>query len=182
MRRYIFWVSILAVILIASGCWFIFVDDLMNPNSNEAAKETAKQSECIVKLDINRDGNIFKDKNFGDKVKVIDKRFSELVILDATNPKDYADKGGEKVGKLISLSNVDYRDAAVYLVRNQILKTYVHLGSKVCLSDEKGDKLDTLYVAYFIGTHEFCTNECETAELNFRVMIEKDSGYIYLTK
>lgn len=179
MRRYLFSIIIFVVVIITSGCWLKPVDDL----AENKVKEAAKQSECLVKLDIYRDGNSFKDKNFGDKIKVDDKRFGELTLLDATKPKNYVDGGGEKVGKIVEkLSGAGYRDAAVYLVKNQILKTYVHLGSKVCLADSNIDKLDTLYVAHFTGTHEFCTNECETEELDFRVMIEKDSGFIYLAK
>lgn len=178
MRYYILGTTIIISTIFVSGCWFKPIDDL----ANNKVEETIKQPECLAKLDIYRDDSVFKDKNFGDKIKVDDKRFSGLTLLDATKPKEYADGGGEKVGKLANLSDINYRDMAVYLVKNQILKTYVHLGSKVCLVDENKDKLDTLYVAHFIGTHEFCTNECETEDLDFRVMIEKDSGFIYLAK
>lgn len=175
MRSHIFLIAILAVVLIAPGCW-------SNKPSDDIVAETPKQQECLIQLDISRDDNAFEDKNFGDTIKVDDQRFSELTKLDATRPKDYADGGGEKVGKLANLSGVDYRDVAVYLIKNQILQTYWHLGSKVCLADEMTDKLDTEYAAHFTGTHEYCTNECETGELDFRVMIEKDSGFIYLVK
>ncbi|OGH71500.1 MAG: hypothetical protein A3G00_02820 [Candidatus Magasanikbacteria bacterium RIFCSPLOWO2_12_FULL_43_12] len=182
MRRYIFLFSLFAVVLIASGCWFKPADDLAKSNDSNKIEEAGKQPDCLFQLDIHRDDNAFKEKNFGDKINVDDQRFSELALLDATKPKEYADGGGEQVGKLVNLSGVDYQDAAIYLVKNQVLKTYVHLGSKVCLVEENTDKLDTLYAAHFIGTHEFCTNECETEELDFRVMIEKDSGFIYLAK
>ncbi|MFA4891152.1 MAG: hypothetical protein WC604_02255 [Candidatus Gracilibacteria bacterium] len=179
MRNHILPTAILlVVVLIAPGCSI----NPVKPTSDDIVTETTKQQECLVQLDISRDDNPFRDKSFGDIVKVDDQRFSELTKLDATRPEDYADKGGEKVGKLVDLSDVDYRDAAVYLVKNQILQTYWHLGSKVCLADEMTDKLDTLYAAHFTGTHEYCTNECETGELDFRVMIEKDSGFIYLAK
>ena len=177
MRFYIVAGSILVVGLLVLG-WFGFV---YNTKDNEIGKNI-QQAECLVKLNISRDDNAFAKNNFGDKVKVVDNRFSELTLLDATKPKDYADKGGEQVGKLLGSKNIDYRDATVYLIKNQILKTYWHLGSRVCLADENIDKLDTLYSAHFIGTHEFCTNECETEALDFRVMIEKDSGFIYLAK
>lgn len=177
MNRHIFLVAILAVVLIVPGC----SDNSVKPDNNNIVAETTKQ-ECLVQLDISRDDNAFRDKNFGDTIKVDDQRFSELTKLDATKPEDYANKGGEKVGKLTTLSDIDYRDVALYLVKNQILQTYWHLGSKVCLTDEKTDKLNTLYAAHFTGTHEYCTNECETGELDFRVMIEKDSGFIHLAK
>lgn len=176
MRRYL--VLITVIVLIAFGFWFNF---FYNTEDNEIEKNM-QETKCLVQLNISRNDNAFANKNFGDKVKVNDSRFSELIILDATRPKNYSDKGGEQVGKLKNLSKADFRDAAVYLVKNQILKTYWHLGSKVCLIDENTDKLDTLYVAHFTGTHEFCTNECETEELDFRVMMEKDSGFIYLAK
>ena len=182
VRRYILSITIAAIAIIASGCWFKPANNLIKSENYGEAEKIAKPQECLVRLDISRDDNAFKDKNFGDRVKVDDQRFGELAILDATNPKDYVDGGGEQVGKLMNLSGVDYRDATVYLVKNQVLKTYWHLGSKVCLTDEITDKPDTLYAAHFVGIHEFCTNECETGELDFRVMIEKDSGYIYLTK
>ena len=170
------------IVLTVSGCWLKPANDLVKLDETNQVEKKTKQSECLVQLDINRDDNSFKEKNFGDKVKIDYPRFGELTLLDATKPKNYVDSGGEQVGKLIDLKEVDYRDVAVYLVKNQILKTYIHLGSKVCLADEATDKLDTLYVAHFTGTHEFCTNECGTEDLDFRVMIEKDSGFIYLAK
>lgn len=181
MRYLVFCVVVLAAALTVSGCWFKASGNQVGQAGEKTGKDAIDGSKCLVSLEISRDDNNFKDKNFGDKVAVDDPRFGELTILDATNPKDSA-TGGEKVGKLVNLTGVDYRDVAVYLVKNQILKTYLHLGSKVCLAGELTDKLDTEYLARFIGTHEFCTNECETGELNFWVMIEKDSGFIYLTK
>ncbi len=180
MRRNIFLFIILVVVLALGGYLY-----LIKISGLGEAGQATDQPDCTVRLEVSRDDNIFKNKNFGDKIKVEDNRFDGLVLLDATKPKDYANGGGEKIGKLTtpsSLVGFDYRDVAVYLVKNQILKTYWHLGSKVCLADENTDKLDTLYVAHFIGTHEVCTNECETEELDFRVMIEKDSGFIYLAK
>lgn len=176
MRRY--FILVIVIVLIAFGFWFKFI----YKNADNEVDKNVSETKCLVQLNISRDDNAFANKNFGDKVKVNDSRFSELTILDATRPKEYSDKGGEQVGKLKNLSKVDFRGAAVYLVKNQILKTYWHLGAKVCLADENTDKLDTLYAAHFIGTHEFCTNECETEALDFRVMIEKDSGFIYLAK
>lgn len=181
MYRYISLVLILAIVITLSGCRLRPANSLVKQNYEKTGRDAVGVSECLVRLEISRNDNIFKDKNFGDKVRVKDPRFGELTIIDATAPKDSA-TGGEKVGKLINPSGIDYRDAAVYLVKNQILRTYWHLGSKLCLVGELSDKLDTEYAARFVGTHEFCTNECETSALDFWVMIKKDSGFIYVTK
>ena len=72
MRRYLFLVSILAVVLITSGCWLKPAYDLTKPNDYGETGKTTDQPECLVQLEIYRDGNAFKDKNFGDKINVDD--------------------------------------------------------------------------------------------------------------
>lgn len=111
---------------------------------------------------------------------VNNKYFGDLRIADATQLNL-----GENIpiGKVkdLSFSALKLRDIAKFLLEAKIINTYWHLGSKLCLKEEKESMDSTEYGAFFTGSHEYCTNECVEDPLNFIIKINKENGDITLS-
>lgn len=69
------------------------------------------------------------------------------------------------------------REVVLLLLRTNVVETYHHLHSNICLVDE-GTGEDNLYEARFSATHEYCTNECIEDSYGFGISIDKDSGEV----
>ncbi|MBF0105539.1 MAG: hypothetical protein HQM16_09470 [Deltaproteobacteria bacterium] len=98
--------------------------------------------------------------------------FSDLQRVDATRamPKMFL-----LVGKLLKPSFMPPRQVVLFLLESQIIETYWHLESELCLDREDvGD----IYTAHFTGIHRYCTNSCEQDPLNFLVRINAKTGEI----
>ena len=114
-----------------------------------------------------------------DKVKkrvVINSRyFSTLAKVDATRLPAGTVKS---VGKYLDTSSplLSPRQIVRFLLEAQIITTYWHLESELCLTKEKDGK--DVYVSEFTGVHRYCTNQCKTDSLEFTVTIDRNTGDI----
>ncbi len=111
------------------------------------------------------------------KVLVNKKYFSNLEKKDATRIKS-----GEMqmIGKFLDTAfrSISPDKLVLFLIESQIITTYWHLGSELCLVKEANEK--DSYTAYFTGSHKYCTNKCEEDVLKFSVKINKKSGEMSL--
>ncbi len=105
------------------------------------------------------------------------KYFSELCRVDAT----LIEPGRKKeIGRFLhaSPSPALLRDIALFLLGSQIINTYWHVESQLCLAVETDS--DDIYKASFSGIHKFYTNKYNEEKLNFSVTIDKRTGAIEL--
>ena len=114
-----------------------------------------------------------------DKVKkrvVINSRyFSTLAKVDATRlPAGTV----QSVGKYLdtSFQMLSPRQIVRFLLEAQIITTYWHLESELCLTSETSGT--DAYVSKFTGVHRYCTNQCQTDALAFTVRIDRHTGEI----
>ncbi len=111
------------------------------------------------------------------KVLVNKKYFSNLEKRDATRIKS-----GEEhlIGRFLDITfkSISPHMLVLFLLESQIITTYWHIGSELCLIKETNEKES--YTAYFYGLHKYCTNKCEQDTLKFSVKINKKSGDLYL--
>ena len=111
------------------------------------------------------------------KVLVNKKYFSNLEKRDATRIKS----GEEQlIGRFLDISfkSISPDKLVLFLLESQIIATYWHIGSELCLIKETKSKES--YTAYFYGLHKYCTNKCEQDTLKFSVKINKKSGEMFL--
>jgi hypothetical protein len=108
-------------------------------------------------------------------IVVNEKYFSTLAKTDATRVT-----GPTNIWTYKQLSFTDYspRDIVEFLLTSQLITTYRHLNSHVCLVQETDT--ENFYKANFAATHEYCTNECITQEYAFSLQIDKQNGTITL--
>jgi hypothetical protein len=111
------------------------------------------------------------------KVMVNKKYFSNLEKRDATRIKQNEEL---LIGKFIdtTFQSISPENLVLFLLESQIITTYWHLESNLCL--EKEDFTIDYYTAYFTGIHKYCTNKCEQDALKFSVKINKKSGEMFL--
>ena len=102
--------------------------------------------------------------------------FSELSRADATRRQEtpirigrYADTDFQRMGP---------RELADFLLMAQIVITYWHVESNLCLENQTDD--GTWYTASFRGNHVYFTNVRHVENLAFRLRIGKKSGEILL--
>lgn len=72
--------------------------------------------------------------------------------------------------------NLESRKMAFFLLESEIIATYAHIESRLCLKKEIDG--EDLYRADFKGTHIYFTNERNEAPLSFSILIYKGSGVI----
>lgn len=110
---------------------------------------------------------------------VVDSRyFTGLKRVDATR-----NAGGiQVVGRVLDfgLKKLRPRDIVSMLLESQIVGTYWHLHSFLCLENENDDARQ--YLARLTGTHVYCTNTCHNDPLDFSLKIDKETGKIALIK
>jgi len=108
---------------------------------------------------------------------VSSKCFSPLARVDATRIK-----AGQRreIGKLLCGSGKDlsYRDIVFFLLESQIITTYWHIESVICLVSEN-DSPDA-YKASFRGSHIYFTNRRNEDKLDFSITIDRKTGTISL--
>ncbi len=99
--------------------------------------------------------------------------FTDLRRADATRlPGD----GKAIIGRYkdLGFSFLSPRRLVVFLLESQIIETYWHVESHLCLSHEKD--LPASYTAYFTGSHVYYTNERNERPLSFSVVVDKKTG------
>ncbi len=101
--------------------------------------------------------------------------FSDLVKTDATTVENPTIIGEYKD---LAFKDQSPREVVEFLLQSQLITTYWHLNSDVCLVSETD--LEESYVANFDASHYYCTNECVTEEYSFSIEIDKESGEIML--
>lgn len=103
--------------------------------------------------------------------------FSPLTRVDATRIETGQRK---EIGKLrcVPGNDISYRDIVFFLLESQVITTYWHIESVICLVSED-DSQDT-YRASFRGTHMYFTNARNEDKLDFSIIIEKETGAISL--
>lgn len=103
--------------------------------------------------------------------------FSPLARLDATR----LDPGqSKKLGRLlnVSASPLALREMVLFFLESQIITTYWHVESVICLTSEY-DSAD-VYKASFRGIHKYYTNTYNEEKLDFAITIHKKTGDITL--
>ncbi len=103
--------------------------------------------------------------------------FSPLARVDATR----IDTGQAKeIGRVLNGSGalLTPRNIALFLLESQIVRTYWHVESIICLTseDERGD----IYRASFQGIHRYFTNTYNEEKLSFSIAIDRVSGAMTL--
>lgn len=109
------------------------------------------------------------------EVIVNDKYFSTLVktkAIGVTEP--------EIIWTYKELSFTEHKPKEIveFLLKSQLITTYVHLESHLCLVNESDT--ETAYKADFDATHSYCTNSCTTQPYAFSIEINKQNGIITL--
>lgn len=102
--------------------------------------------------------------------------FSDLRRGDATR-----DTGGKLlIGQFkdLSFSVMKPDELAEFLIESQIVNTYWHVESQLCLMSE--EDLPESYTAGYRGRHIYFTNSENEEPLDFKITIEKATGNIYL--
>jgi|GEM_PF-623131 len=102
---------------------------------------------------------------------------SELTVVDATGLEAGA---RVQVGALteLGLGKVAKRDFVRFLARADVIQTYMHIGSVVCLYDEREDASG--FRLAVTGEHTYFTNEKNVDPFGFEVSIEP-GGTIWVT-
>ena len=116
------------------------------------------------------------EKKTGEPV-VSGKLFSPLTRADATR----IDPGQRKeIGRLLDISSRDLalQDVALFLLESQIVTTYWHVESVICLVAEEDSA--GIYKAFFKGIHKYFTNSYNEEKLSFVVAIDRTTGAITL--
>jgi hypothetical protein len=84
--------------------------------------------------------------------------------------------------KLVSQGKLDLRLLSKLFIESEIVTTYWHLQSSLC-SSELDDKCTVDLCSFrYHGTHEYCTNECQSDPLDFRITYHRSSGEFTLDK
>lgn len=148
----------------------------MNKNIQavEINKETCEVFPHLLAYQINSEILLGKDK-LRKKIVINSRYFSALEKADATRiPADSV----KAVGRFLDTSflSLSPRQLVRFLLDAQIITTYWHLESELCMTGEKDEK--DRYTAVFTGVHRYCTNRCESEHLNFTVRIDRDTGEI----
>jgi len=148
----------------------------MNKNIPAAQidKETCDVFKHLSAYQINSESLLGKDK-LRKKIVINSRYFSALEKADATRiPADSV----KTVGKFLDTSflSLSPRQLVRFLLDAQIITTYWHLESELCMTGEKDEKDG--YTAVFTGVHRYCTNRCETQRLNFTIRINRHTGEI----
>ncbi len=103
--------------------------------------------------------------------------FSHLARVDATRIEP-----GEarQIGIFLnaSASPVPLRDIALFLLESQIVTTYWHVESRLCLESENNQA--DVYSAHFRGIHVYFTNHYNEEKIDFFISIDRKSGQIRL--
>jgi hypothetical protein len=128
----------------------------------------------LAAYQINSEVLLGKDK-VNKRVVINNRFFSTLEKADATRlPAGSA----KSVGKYLDTSFLLLSPGQIvkFLLDAQIITTYWHLESELCLIGEKDGKDE--YAATFTGVHRYCTNQCKSDSLKFTVTIDRNTGNI----
>ncbi|MDH5655156.1 MAG: hypothetical protein OEZ34_04575 [Spirochaetia bacterium] len=84
----------------------------------------------------------------------------------------------KKAGMLsrAALKNIPLRNIILFLIESEMIETYIHVESKLCLAREENG--NDFYRAYFTGKHYYYTNEENIVPVSFSVSIHKKTGEI----
>ncbi len=104
--------------------------------------------------------------------------FSTLSRGDATRIEPGQKK---EIGTFLGASSgkPPFRDVVLFLLESQVITTYWHVESILCLVSE--DDSTDRYKAHFTGKHIYYTNRYNEEKLDFFLIIEKSSGRMFLT-
>ena len=107
---------------------------------------------------------------------VVDSRvFSDLTVVDVTALSAGA---VAKVGTFLARGKLGHRALLEFLVRSDVIRTWAHLESEVCLTAESEG--DPIWRAEFTGEHTYFTNRENHGALAFVVEVAGD-GTITVT-
>lgn len=103
--------------------------------------------------------------------------FSPLTRVDAVRMEPGQVK---EIGTLLNASAnpLGFRDVALFLLESQIITTYWHIESRLCMVSENDSR--DLYKAHFRGVHVYYTNKYNEEKLDFSISINKNSGRMLL--
>ncbi len=108
------------------------------------------------------------------RVYVAETAFSDLERVDATG---LAPGERRRVGQLQGgARRMAPRRMVEFLLRSQLIRTYWHLGARLCPGAEQAGP--PRYRLELRGTHEYCTQRCQESPLAFAVEIDSESGEI----
>lgn len=102
--------------------------------------------------------------------------FSTLHRADATRSREAPVSIGRCTER--ALRSMSPREMAGFLIASQIVITYWHVESSLCLFGETDD--GTWYTASFRGSHVYFTNKRNEEPLSFRIRIGRKSGEMVL--
>ncbi len=105
------------------------------------------------------------------------KYFTPLARVDATRIRP-----GQRteIGKILDLSPfpLTLRDIALFLLESQVIATYWHVESAICLARE--EDAAGVYSASFRGIHKYYTNQYNEETLAFMVSVDRKTGTVTL--
>ena len=154
--------------------------------TNSAEEEARGKSIAAVAIaaDFERLGHLARFAVGGDPLLAIDRKqrrvvvnarfFSNLQRADGTRiRKDEM----VTVGKVIDGSlRMRGRDLVTFLLCAELIQTYLHIGSKLMLAEERDDA--GAYTVHVEGTHVYFTNHRHEPSFQFDVRIDKKTGDI----
>lgn len=131
----------------------------------------------LVRYDVG-DGPLLGRSEERRRVVVNKKFFSDLKRVDATR---IGTNESKTIGKFLELSfaSLTPRTLVRFLLDAEIVETYWHLESKLCLVREVDGP--NAYLASFSGVHSYCTNECSDDHFQFALRVDKRTGELVLS-
>jgi len=110
------------------------------------------------------------------RIAVDSSLFSDLKRADAT----YKAQGRFLIGiyKDTSFKKFKPHELAEFLIESQIINTFWHIESEICLIAEKDSTSE--YTAYYKGKHVYFTNSKNEESLGFTIIIKKKSGEMFI--
>lgn len=116
------------------------------------------------------------EKKTGEPV-VSAKYFTPLARVDATR---MASGQRKEIGRLLDISSrqLTLLDITLFLVESQIVTTYWHVESVICLVGEEDSA--GIYRASLGGIHKYFTNTYNEEKLSFAITIDRTTGIITL--
>lgn len=160
--RKTFFVCALAGIVILAGGGCKKADKEVQNIQNSAA-----DGACLEKITIDRNTKEARLREYANQYFTNTQTVSALGLA----------KGEEKIIGAAELPlAAESRALVEHLLNLEIVQTYAHLYSELCLVKE--ETVGAEYTAEFDASHEFCTGKCETEQYKFGIKINLATGEI----
>lgn len=124
------------------------------------------------------DGPLLAINRAARRVVVNNNYFSDLDRPDATN---LIKRNPFVIGtfKGLGVAGISAQQLVLFLLESQLIKTYAHLESKLCLVSEEDGEMS--YAAHFEGAHIYYTDKRNEQVFSFTVRINKKTGLMEIS-